>query len=64
MLSILFINAQIIDKLTITNQDFRFEKVNAYDRINRKSDYKTNDVGSPELPIYRVSYVLPIDVTK
>jgi hypothetical protein len=43
MLSILFINAQIIDKLTITNQDFRFEKVNAYDRVNRKSDYKTND---------------------
>ncbi len=29
--------------------------------ITPKSDYKTKEVGKPELPVYRVSYVLPVD---
>ena len=55
-------NAQISDKLTISKQDIRTEKLNGYDKINWKSDFQTKEVGNPELPIYRVSYVLPIDV--
>lgn len=54
--------AQINDKLTISKQDIRTEKVNGYDKINWKSDFQTKEVGNPELPVYRVSYVLPIDV--
>ena len=57
----LFIYAQISDKLTISKQDIKTEKVNGYDKISWKSDYRTQEVGSPELPVYRVSYVLPID---
>ncbi len=58
-----FMHAQISDKLTITKQDINTEKVNGYDKINWKSDFRTKEVGNPELPVYRVSYVLPVDVT-
>jgi len=56
-----FCKAQISDKLKINKQDFTSEKVKAYDKIDWKSDYRTKDLGSPELPVYRVSYVLPVD---
>ena len=59
----LFGGAQISDKLTISKQDINTERVNGYDKINWKSDYRTQEIGNPELPIYRVSYVLPVDVT-
>ena len=58
----LFGGAQISDKLTISKQDINTEKVNGYDKIGWKSDFRTKEVGSPELPIYRVSYVLPVDM--
>jgi hypothetical protein len=58
----LFIYAQISDKLTITKKDIKSEIVNGYDKINWKSDFRTKEVGNPDLPVYRVSYVLPVDV--
>jgi len=53
--------AQISDKLTIAKQDIRTEKVNGYDKIYWKSDIQTQEVGSPELPFYSMSYVLPVN---
>lgn len=59
----IFISAQISDKLSISKKDIKFEKINGYDKINLNSDFRTNEVGYPELPVFRVSYVLPVDVT-
>ena len=58
----LFGGAKISDKLSISKQDIIIEKVNGYDKISWKSDFRTKEVGSPELPIYRVLYVLPVDM--
>lgn len=58
----LLIQAQISDKLIIEKQKINIEEINGYDKISWKSDFSTNEVSSPELPVYRVSYVLPIDV--
>lgn len=54
--------AQISDKLTVSKRDIRIEKVNGYDKISWKFVYLTQEIGNPELPVYRVSYVLPVDV--
>jgi len=41
----LFGGAQISDKLTISKQDINTEKVNGYDKIGWKSDFRTKEVG-------------------
>jgi len=58
----LFCKAQISDKIQINKSDIQSYKENEFDKIKSKTDYFTREVGSPELPIYRVSYVLPVDV--
>ena len=61
-LSSISLNAQISDKLTINLADFIIQKgENGYDNIAWKTDYTTFEVGNPKLPVYRVTYVLPID---
>ena len=60
MISI-FSHTQISDKLKIDKLDLKSEKIKGFDRIDWKSDYTTREIGNPELPVYRVSYVLPID---
>ena len=42
--------------------DFKSEKVREFNKIAWKTDYLTQEVGNPELPLYRATYVLPIDV--
>ena len=54
--------AQINDQLKIDKSEINYEKTNGFDNLNWKSDYKTKEIGKPELPVYRVSYVLPVDV--
>jgi len=34
---------------------------NEYHQIQWKTDYKTQEPGNPELPVYRVTYVLPVN---
>ena len=53
--------AQINDQLKIDKLEINSDKTNGFDKLNWKSDYKTTEVGKPELPVYRVSYVLPVD---
>lgn len=53
--------AQINDQLKIDKLEINSDKTNGFDNLNWKSDYKTTEIGKPELPIHRVSYVLPID---
>lgn len=53
--------AQINDHVKIDKSEIQSEKINGFDKINWKSDFQTKEVGNPELPIYRVTYVLPID---
>lgn len=61
-LSGISLHAQIPDKLTIDLIDFRTEKSEkGYDNISWKTDYTTREVGNPELPVHRVTYVLPVD---
>lgn len=61
-LSGIYLHAQISDKITINLNDIQTYKIeNGYDKIRWKSDYTTQETGNPELPIYRVTYVLPID---
>jgi len=60
-ISSISIQAQISDKITINKQDIKSVKVNGYDRISWKSNFLTQEVGNPELPVYRVSYVFPVD---
>lgn len=55
------VHAQINDKKDINLSKTKTEKVNGYDRIISDIEYKTNEIGNPELPVYRVSYVLPLD---
>jgi len=53
--------AQINDKLRIDKSEIHSEKTNGFDKFEWKSDYKTLELGKPELPVYRVTYVLPVD---
>jgi hypothetical protein len=53
--------AQIQDAIRISGQDLKTNKEQVYDRISWQSDYMTNEEGKPELPYYKVSYVVPID---
>lgn len=46
----------------INLNDFYTEKnEKGYDKVSWKSDYTTQETGNPELPVYRVIYVLPVD---
>jgi len=60
-LATLFCQAQIHDRIDIRSTDIQLTKTQEFDRMNWKSDYFLSTVGEPELPVYRVSYVLPID---
>jgi len=60
-LTTLFCQAQIRDRIDIRSTDIKVTKTQEFDQINWKSDYSLFTVGEPELPVYRVSYVLPID---
>jgi len=60
-LTTLFCQAQIHDRIDIRSTDINVMKTQEFDQINWKSDYSLSNVGEPELPVYRVSYVLPID---
>jgi len=53
--------AQIHDKVSINLADFKSEKIREFDKITWKSDFKTFEEGQPELPVYKVTYVLPIN---
>ncbi len=53
--------AQINDQLKIDKAEINSDKTNGFDKLNWKSGYTTREIGNPELPVYRVSYVLPID---
>jgi hypothetical protein len=53
--------AQINDQLKIDKSEINSDKTNGFDKLNWKSDYKTKEIGKPEMPLYRVSYVLPVD---
>lgn len=58
------IYAQLSDKFSINLKDVSQVVKNnneEYDNIIWKSDYTTQEVGNPELPVYRVTYVLPVD---
>jgi len=60
-LTTLISQAQIHDKVSISLADFESEKIQEFDKVTWKSDFKTFEIGLPELPVYRVSYVLPIN---
>ncbi|GHT39337.1 hypothetical protein FACS189437_02410 [Bacteroidia bacterium] len=45
----------------MSKSDFKSSKIQEFDRIEWVSDYTTQEVSKPEMPVYRVSYVLPID---
>jgi len=53
--------AQINDQLKIDKLEISSDKTNGFDNLNWKSDNKTKEIGKPEMPIYKVSYVLPVD---
>ena len=53
--------AQVNDRLSVDKIEIVSEKQNGFDKISWKSDFRTQEVGNPELPIYRVSYVLPVN---
>ena len=53
--------AQVSDQLMIDKLEISKEKKNEFDNLKWKSDYQTKEVGKPEIPVYRVSYVLPVD---
>ena len=53
--------AQIRDRVDIQLTDIQLRKAQEFDQINWKSDYYLSKEGEPELPFYRVSYVLPFD---
>jgi len=53
--------AQVNDKLKIDKSETYSDKTNGFDNLNWKSDKKIEEIGKPELPVYRVSYVLPVD---
>ena len=61
-LSITISQAQIQDAIRINEYDVKTNRGQVYDRIAWNSAYTTTEEGKPELPYYRVSYVLPVDV--
>ena len=60
-LATMICKAQIQDAVRINEREIKTSKEQVYDRINRISGYMTDEEGKPELPFYRVSYVLPIE---
>ena len=59
-LTITICQAQMQDAIRINESDVKISRGQVYDRIAWNSDYTTDEVGKPELPYYRVSYVLPV----
>lgn len=54
--------SQISDKLTIELSDIKFQnKGDGSENMEWKSYNTTSETGSPKLPVYDVSYVLPVD---
>ena len=53
--------AQVNDQLSVDKTELVSEKQNGFDKISWKGKQTTQEIGKPELPFYRVSYVLPID---
>lgn len=54
--------SQISDRLTIELKDIQFQKTaNDDDNIEWKTNNATTEIGSPKLPVYEVTYVLPVD---
>ncbi|OJV37667.1 MAG: hypothetical protein BGO29_12270 [Bacteroidales bacterium 36-12] len=61
-LIIFFCQAQIKDKISLDINELMSVKIYDFDKISWKSSYHTTtEEGKPELPYYRVSYVLPLD---
>jgi len=60
-LATIICQAQIRDRVDIQLMDIQLTKTQEFERINWQSAYTTSEEGKPELPVYRVSYVLPID---
>ena len=60
-LATMICQAQIRDKVSIGLADLKSTKIQEFDRIHWLTDYRISEEGNPELPIYRVSYVIPID---
>jgi hypothetical protein len=57
----IFSQAQIRNKISINPDDIKSYQIQEFEQVIWQSDYKTDETGKPELPFYRVSYVLPID---
>lgn len=54
--------SQISDKLIIELTDIQFQKTgDDNDNINWKTNNVTTETGAPKLPVYEVTYVLPVD---
>lgn len=54
--------SQISDRLTIELKDIQFQKTaNDDDNIEWKTNNATTEIGAPKLPVYEVTYVLPVD---
>jgi len=60
-LATFFCQAQIRDRVDIHLMDIKTTKAQEFDQINWKSNCTLSEEGEPELPAYKVSYVLPID---
>lgn len=60
-LTTIICQAQIRDNINLNLVDLKSVKIQEFDQINWQSDYKISEEGKPELPVYRVSYVLPIN---
>lgn len=58
----LFIYAQIYDKLTVDISDIQFTRTDSdEEKIEWKTNCFTSKIGYPELPVYEVTYVLPVE---
>lgn len=54
--------AQVNDHLLVNKTEMVSEKQSGFDKISWKGEYTTQEISKPQLPVYQVSYVLPIDV--
>jgi len=61
--SVAFSNAQISDNITLNVNDLMFLKNRTYDVISINEDTFTDEIGSPQLPVKVISYVLPYNST-
>ncbi len=52
---------QVNDHLSVDKTEMASEKQNGFDKISWKTEHTTQEIGKPELPVYRVSYILPVD---